>query len=80
MIPLYFYRDCVQWEIDIIIDEDRKLYSIKIMMTGNPIKAMSKHSSVLNHIPSKEIQSILSYVNRITYLKENMVALSINYI
>lgn len=40
---IYYYRDRDQREIDVVIEEDGKLYPIEVKMTGNPTKAMGKH-------------------------------------
>lgn len=79
---IYFYRDRDQKEIDVVIDEDGKLYPIEIKMTGNPTKTMGKNFSVLNHIPNKEVQPgiILCQYDKKMYLAENIIALPIEYI
>ena len=53
---IYYYRDRDQREIDVVIEEDGKLYPIEVKMTGNPTKAMGKHFSVLDNIPGKARQ------------------------
>ncbi len=62
--------------------EDGKLYPIEIKMTGNPTKSMGKHFSALKDIPNKEVQPgiILCQYERKTYLTEDIIALSIEYI
>ena len=79
---IYYYRDKDQKEIDVIIEDNGKLYPIEIKMTGNPTKAMAKHFSVLCNIPNKEIQPgiILCQYHRKTYLAEDVIALPIDYI
>lgn len=50
---IYYYRDRDQKEIDIVIDENGKLYPIEIKMTANPTKTMGKCFSVLDNIPGE---------------------------
>jgi predicted AAA+ superfamily ATPase len=45
--PLYYYRDKEKREIDLIIEQDNKLYPIEIKKSGNPGKEAIKHFSVL---------------------------------
>ncbi|MBR5795368.1 MAG: ATP-binding protein [Erysipelotrichaceae bacterium] len=79
---IYFYRDRDQREIDVVIEEDGKLYPIEIKMTGNPTKAMGKHFTALDNIPNKERQPgiILCQYDKKIYLSENVIALPIEYI
>lgn len=79
---IYFYRDRDQKEIDVVIEEDSKLYPIEIKMTGNPAKTMGKHFTALDHIPNKERQPgiILCQYDRKIYLAENIIALPIEYL
>ena len=79
---IYYYRDRDQREIDVVIEEDGKLYPIEIKMTANPTKAMGKHFSALDNIPNKTRQPgiILCQYDKKLYLKEDMIALPINYI
>ena len=79
---IYYYRDRDQREIDVVIEEDGKLYPIEVKMTGNPTKAMGKHFSALDNIPDKIRQPgiILCQYDKKLYLKEDVIALPINYI
>ena len=79
---IYYYRDRDQRKIDVVIEEDGKLYPIEVKMTGNPTKAMGKHFSALVNIPGKTRQPgiILCQYDKKLYLKEDMIALPINYI
>ncbi len=79
---IYFYRDRDQREIDVVIEEDGKLYPIEIKMTGNPTKTMGKHFTALDNIPNKERQPgiILCQYDKKIYLSENVIALPIEYI
>lgn len=79
---IYFYRDRDQKEIDVVIEEDNKLYPVEIKMTGNPTKEMGKHFSVLDNIPNKERMPgiILCQYDKKVYLSENIISLPISYI
>ena len=71
-----------QREIDVVIEEDGKLYPIEVKMTANPTKAMGKHFSALDNIPGKVRQPgiILCQYDKKLYLKEDLIALPISYI
>lgn len=79
---LYFYRDKDKKEIDLIIEENNTLYPVEIKMTANPTKAMAKNFDVLNKISDKNIGNgiILCQYDKKTYLKEDLLALPIEYI
>ena len=79
---IYYYRDRDQREIDVVIEEDGKLYPIEVKMTANPTKAMGKHFSALDNIPGKTRQTgiILCQYDKKLYLQQDMIALPINYI
>lgn len=69
-------------EIDLIIEEDGVLYPVEIKMTGNPKASMSSANQVLDQIPDKKrgIGTILCLVKDKTYLRENLIALPIEYV
>ena len=69
-------------EIDLIIDEDGVLYPIEIKMSGNPKANMLKTSHVLDKINDKKRGTgiILCLVEKKTYLKEDLIALPIEYL
>ena len=79
---IYYYRDRDQREIDVVIEEDGKLYPIEVKMTANPTKAMGKHFSALDKIPGKIRQPgiILCQYDKKLYLQQDMIALPISYI
>jgi predicted AAA+ superfamily ATPase len=45
--PIFYYRDSDQKEIDLIIEENGKLYPIEIKKSSNPKKNAGRHFSVL---------------------------------
>ena len=69
-------------EIDLIIEEDGILYPIEIKMSGNPIANMGATNPVLDKIKEKSrgVGVILCLIDKKTYLRENLVALPIEYV
>lgn len=69
-------------EIDLIIEEEGILYPVEIKMSGNPKAIMASANQVLDKIPDKKrgMGIILCLIDRKTYLRENLLALPIEYI
>ena len=69
-------------EIDIIIEEDGVLYPIEIKMTGNPKANMGATNPVLDKVKEKSrgMGVILCLIDKKTYLRENLLALPIEYV
>jgi len=69
-------------EIDLIVEENGILYPIEIKMSGNPKAGMGATNQVLDKIPEKKrgMGIILCLIEKKTYLRENLIALPINYI
>ena len=69
-------------EIDLVIEENGTLYPIEIKMTGNPKSNMASDNQILDKIPDKKrgMGVILCMIDRKTYLRDNLVALPIEYI
>ena len=69
-------------EIDLVIEENGLLYPIEIKMTGNPKSNMASANQILDKIPDKKrgMGVILCIIDRKTYLRDNLVALPIEYI
>lgn len=69
-------------EIDLIIEENGILYPVEIKMTGNPKAAMGGTNQVLDKIPDKKrgMGVILCLIDKKTYLRENLIALPLEYI
>lgn len=69
-------------EIDLIIEENGVLYPVEIKMTGNPKASMAAASQALDVIESKKrgMGVILCLADKKMYLRENLMALPINYI
>lgn len=69
-------------EIDLIIEEDGVLYPVEIKMSGNPKANMGATNPVLDRIKEKSrgMGIILCLINKKTYLRENLIALPIEYV
>ncbi|MCR5731790.1 MAG: DUF4143 domain-containing protein, partial [Sphaerochaetaceae bacterium] len=69
-------------EIDLIIQEDGVLYPVEIKMTGNPKSSMGTTNSVLDKISGyrRGLGVILCLVDKKIYLKEDLVALPMEYL
>lgn len=84
---IFYYRgsdkkaDCDN-EIDLIIEENGILYPVEIKMTGNPKANMGATNPVLDKIIDKKrgMGIILCLVDRKIYLRENLLALPIEYV
>lgn len=84
---IYYYRGkdkkaSGENEIDLVIEENGVLYPIEIKMTGNPKSGMGAANQILDKIPDKKrgLGVILCLIDKKTYLRENLVALPIEYI
>ena len=84
---IYYYRGkdknaSGENEIDLIIEEDGVLYPIEIKLSGNPKAIMGGTNPVLDKIKDRTrgMGVILCLVDKKTYLRENLVALPIEYI
>ena len=69
-------------EIDLIIEENGVLYPVEIKMSGNPKAKMGAANPLLDKIPNKKrgMGVILCLIDKKTYLRENLLALPIEYI
>lgn len=84
---IYYYRGkdkkaSGENEIDLVIQEDGILYPVEIKMTGNPKASMGSANQVLDKIPDRQrgMGVILCMIDKKTYLRENLIALPIEYI
>ena len=84
---VYYYRGkdksaSSENEIDLIIEENGVLYPVEIKMTGNPKASMGSANPVLDKIPDKKRGTgvILCLVEQKLYLRENLIALPIEYV
>jgi len=69
-------------EIDILIEQDDMIYPVEIKMSANPKLRMTNAFDVLDRIPEKKrgIGVILCMYDVPLWLKENIVALPVEYI
>ncbi len=69
-------------EIDLILEENGILYPIEIKMTGNPKSSMGATNQILDKIPEKSrgMGVILCLTDKKLYLRENLLALPIEYL
>jgi hypothetical protein len=82
---IYYYRGKdlnTENEIDLVIEENGVLYPIEIKMTGNPKASMASTNTVLDKVVGKTrgMGVILCLIDKKTYLRENLVALPIEYV
>lgn len=69
-------------EIDLVIEENGVLYPVEIKMSGNPKANMGAANPVLDKVEGKTrgLGVILCLIDEKIYLRENLVALPIEYI
>lgn len=81
-VPITFYRDYNQKEIDLIIEANGILYPIEIKKTTNPTKNMAKNFNALENIPGFRVgeKIILSLVDRTYQLSDGLYAFPIKNI
>lgn len=83
---LFYYRgkdkNKYDNEIDLIIEENGILYPIEIKMSATPKSEMAKANDVLDKIEGKNrgIGVILCQCDKKVYLRDNLIALPIEYI
>ena len=72
----------VEGEIDLIIQENGILYPIEIKMSTMPKAAMASEFDVLDGVPDKKrgMGAIVGLSDRKLYLRENLVALPLEYL
>ncbi len=72
----------VDGEVDIIIDEGGVLYPVEIKMTTVPRADMASEFDILDGIPDRKrgMGTIICLYDRKLYLRDNLVALPIEYI
>ena len=84
---VYFYRGKdksagTENEIDLIIEENGVIYPVEIKMSGNPKASMAAANTVLDKVEDKRRGTgiILCLIDKKTYLRENLIALPIEYV
>ena len=84
---VYFYRGKDKTtgsenEIDLVIEENGIIYPVEIKMTGNPKASMATANTILDKVEEKKRGTgiILCLIDKKTYLRENLIALPIDYV
>lgn len=69
-------------KLNLVIEEDGVLYPVEIKMSGNPKASMGAKNQVLDKVSDKKrgLGVILCLIDKKTYLRENLVALPIEFI
>ena len=82
MLPLYYYRDNDQKEIDLVIEENGTLYPIEIKLTANPSEKMASAFAILDKITTHKrgMGAIICFYEDAYYLKNDLVSLPLEYI
>ena len=68
--PVYFYRDKEQKEIDLIIEQNGKLYPIEIKKTSNPSKEMISQFKILEKVKEVGEGAIICTYDKVINLDE----------
>ena len=78
--PVYFYRDKEKREIDLIIEENGKLYPIEIKKTANPSKDMIENFKVLETVSQVQEGAVICMYDKIINLDEKNKVIPYNYL
>ena len=74
---IYWYRDTLQKEIDVIIERDGKLYPIEIKLTANPHKSMVKNFDLIDNSGEG---ALICLADKVFYLTDEVKVIPIQYI
>ena len=78
--PLYFYRDKEKREIDLLIEQNGKLFPIEIKKSASPTKEMIKNFSVLENIGEIGEGAIICMYDKVQNLDEKNRIIPYNYL
>ena len=78
--PVYFYRDKEKREIDLIIEQNGKLYPIEIKKTANPSKDMIENFKVLENVKEVGEGAIICMYDKIINLNEKNRVIPYKYL
>ena len=78
--PLYFYRDKEKREIDLIIEQNGKLYPIEIKKSAKPNKEMIENFKVLDKISKVGEGAVICMYDNILDLDEKNKAIPYRYL
>lgn len=73
--PVYFYRDKEKREIDLIIEENGRLYPIEIKKSANPSKDMVKNFKVLEKVKEVGEGAVICMYDNVIDLDEKNKAI-----
>ncbi len=76
---VYFYRDTSQKEIDLLIEENGKLYPIEIKQSANPQIQMSKSFSIIDD-QRRGLGAIVCMTDKLIPLNREVYAIPVSYI
>lgn len=68
--PIYYYRDKEKREIDLIIEQNGKLYPIEIKKSANPSKEMIQNFKVLEKVKEVGEGAVICMYDDVIYLDE----------
>lgn len=80
--PLFYYRDKEKNEIDIVIEDNGKLYPIEIKCKSNPTKDDIKAFSLLEKIPTKQVMAgcVICLAENVGFLDKETLILPVSLI
>ena len=78
--PLYFYRDKEKREIDLIIEQNGKLYPIEIKKSAKPTKEMIENFKVLDKISEVGEGAVICMYDKILDLDKKNKAIPYRYL
>ena len=78
--PVYFFRDKEKREIDLIIEENSKLYPIEIKKTAKPSKEMIENFKVLETVKEVGEGAIICMYDKIINLDEKNKVIPYKYL
>lgn len=78
--PIYFYRDKEKREIDLIIEQNGKLYPIEIKKSANPSKEMISNFKVLENIKEVGEGAIICMYDKVINIDEKNIVIPFRYL
>ena len=78
--PVYFYRDKEKREIDLIIEQNGRLYPIEIKKSANPTKEMIENFKVLENVKEVGEGAVICMYDKIINLDEKNKVIPFKYL
>ena len=78
--PIYYYRDKEKREIDLIIEQNGKLYPIEIKKSANPSKDMIQNFKVLEKVKEVGEGAVICMYDDVIYLDEKNKVIPYRYL